>query len=77
MLAYLLAFTTCAFLACGVHLLAFLDPLASPLRLDIIGKMYVNFIWNAYNFSCSLHLPKTHVSAFLVHPPQSHKKMNK
>jgi hypothetical protein len=44
MLAYLLVFTTCAFLACGVHLLAFLDPLASPLRLDIIGKMYVNFI---------------------------------
>jgi hypothetical protein len=46
MLAYLLAFTTCVFLACGFHLLAFLNPLASPLQLDIIGKMYINFIWN-------------------------------
>jgi hypothetical protein len=46
MLAYLLAFTTCVSLACGLHLLAFLDPLASPIWLDIIGKMYINFIWN-------------------------------
>jgi hypothetical protein len=46
MLAYLLAFTTCAFLACGLHLLVFLDPPASPLWHDIIGKTYINFIWN-------------------------------
>jgi hypothetical protein len=46
MLAYMLAFSTCVFLACSLHLLAFLDHLASPIRLDIIGKMYINFIYN-------------------------------
>jgi hypothetical protein len=46
MLAYLVAFTTCVFLACGLHLLVFFDPLTSPLQLDIIGKMYINFFWN-------------------------------
>jgi hypothetical protein len=47
MLAYLLAFSTRAFIlffACSLHLLVFLDPLASRLGLDIIGKMYINFI---------------------------------
>jgi hypothetical protein len=48
MLACLLAFTTCVFiLSLASSPLAFLSSCIS-LELNIIGKMYINFIWNLY-----------------------------